>query len=161
MTAINPQAVRGPVTAVPVVAGTGVRFVEDVPNNRVVAEVDETVLFESNNADGTAPSSFPVTLSEATSNFDIIRFYFRPWTSNNCIVDKRGNQTVFMLESSWQNTSQATAAPYSFLDMLTVSGTTLSFTRGCFNQWSSTTMNEDTSFFRLYKVVGINRIASA
>ena len=42
--AINPQAVRGPVTAVPVVAGKGVRLREDTENNRVVAEADETVL---------------------------------------------------------------------------------------------------------------------
>ena len=64
--AINPQAVRGPVTAVPVVAGKGVRLREDVENNRVVAEADETVLWE-----GTGSANF--ALSESVANFDRIR----------------------------------------------------------------------------------------
>ena len=70
MPTINPQAVRGPVTAIPVVAGTGVRLVEDVPNNRVVAEVDETVLWEGNGTSGTT-----MNLSETAKNFDRIRIY--------------------------------------------------------------------------------------
>ena len=161
MTAINSnRAIRGPVTAVPVVAGKGVRLVADTVNNRWVVEADETVLWESDNADGTAPSGFPLTLSESPANFDIVRFYYRPWSSNDCVVDKKGNQTVFMLESSWINTAQS-AAPYSFMDVLTLTGTSLAFTRGCFSQWSQTTVTEDTSYFRIYKVVGINRVPSA
>ena len=118
--------------------------------------IDETVLWE--NASGASPSAFPVTLSEATANFERVRFYFRPWASNNCVVEKMGNQTLFMLESNWINTSQ-TVAPYSFLDILSASGTELSFSRGCFNQWSATSITEDTTQFRLYKVVGVHRIA--
>ena len=159
MTAINPQAVRGPVTAVPVVAGTGVRFVEDVPNNRVVAEVDETVLWESNNADGTSPSNFPITLSEVTSNFERVRFYFRPWSTNDCVVEKMGNQAVFMLESTWVATNQGKG--FAFTDVLTPTGTSLAYTTGVFAQWDANTVSTDTSQFRLYKIVGINRIASA
>ena len=46
MTAINSnRAIRGPVTAVPVVAGKGVRLVADTENNRWVVEADETVLW--------------------------------------------------------------------------------------------------------------------
>lgn len=68
MTAVNlNRAIRGPVTAVPVVAGKGVRFVEDVPNNRVVAEVDETVLFDGN---GTPTDN--AALSESPFNFEKI-----------------------------------------------------------------------------------------
>lgn len=66
--AINPQAVRGPVTAVPVVAGKGVKFTEDFENNRVVAEVDETVLWDGN---GTALTT--ATLDESLYNFEYIR----------------------------------------------------------------------------------------
>lgn len=158
MTAINSnRAIRGPVTAVPVVAGKGVRLVADTENNRWVVEADETVLWE--NASGSAPSALPVTLSEATSNFEIVRFYFRGWSSNACVLDKMGNQSIFMLESSWLNTSQ-TAAPYSFLDVLSVNGLQLSYVRGCFSQWSQTTVTEDNTQFRLFKVVGINRVAS-
>ena len=47
MTAVNlNRAIRGPVTAVPVVAGHGVRIVPDTVNNRFVVELDETVLYE-------------------------------------------------------------------------------------------------------------------
>lgn len=118
--------------------------------------VDETVLWE--NASGAAPSAFPVSLSETTANFERVRFYFRPWSSNDCVVEKMGNQTLFMLESNWINSNQ-TVAPYSFLDILSASGTQLSFLRGCFNQWSATSITEDSTQFRLYKVVGIHRIA--
>lgn len=146
---------------VDIVAGPGI--VIDNPDGNTlrvsVAQDIETVLWESNNADGTAPSGFPLTLSETPANFDIVRFYYRPWSTNDCVVDKMGSQTVFMLESSWLNTAQS-AAPYSFLDVLTLSGTSLAFTRGCFSQWSQTTVTEDTGYFRIYKIVGIHRIAN-
>lgn len=69
MTAINSnRAIRGPVTAVPVVTGKGVRLVADTENNRWVVEADETVLWE--NGDTYTKSA---TLSESISNFEYIR----------------------------------------------------------------------------------------
>ena len=71
MTAINSnRAIRGPVTAVPVVAGKGVRLVADTENNRWVVEADETVVFN-----GTAAAS--VTCSETLSNFSRLRVYVK------------------------------------------------------------------------------------
>jgi len=71
MTAINSnRAIRGPVTAVPVVAGTGVRFVKDVENNRVVAEVDETVLMDTPTE---VSNNLEIELSEVFTNFERIR----------------------------------------------------------------------------------------
>jgi len=69
MTAINSnRAIRGPVTAVPVVAGKGVRLVADTENNRWVVEADETVLYT-----GGLPSfNNTITLSEPLSNFEYI-----------------------------------------------------------------------------------------
>lgn len=70
MTAVNlNRAIRGPVTAVPVVAGKGVRIVPDVENNRFVVEADETLLFEEPNGTGTNSG----TLTEAYTNFERIR----------------------------------------------------------------------------------------
>lgn len=129
----------------------------DTSGTTPVLQVDETVLWE--NATGAAPSDFPVTLSETTSNFERIRFYFRPWSSNSCVVEKMGDQTIFMLESFWVG-GTASSVPYSFLDILTATGTQLSFTRGTFNMWSQNTLTEDTAQFRLFKVVGVKRIAS-
>ena len=65
MTAINSnRAIRGPVTAVPVVAGKGVRLVADTETNRWVVEADETVLFEN------ASGATTVNLSESIYNFE-------------------------------------------------------------------------------------------
>lgn len=71
MTAINSnRAIRGPVTAVPVVAGKGVRLVADTENNRVVAEADETVLWNGNQEAGNT-----VILSESSANFERLAVY--------------------------------------------------------------------------------------
>lgn len=75
MTAINSnRAIRGPVTAVPVVAGNGVRLVADTANNRWVVEADETVLWSTTNGSSTG------NLSEAATNFERLRFY---WNYND------------------------------------------------------------------------------
>jgi hypothetical protein len=75
MTAINSnRAIRGPVTAVPVVAGKGVRLVADTVNNRWVVEADETELWSTANGSSTG------NLSEAATNFEKLRIY---WTYNN------------------------------------------------------------------------------
>jgi hypothetical protein len=73
MTAINlNRAVRGPVTAVPVVAGKGVKFVKDVENGRVVAKIDEVVIF-----DGHLPArGNTITFDEPFTNFEYIRVIF-------------------------------------------------------------------------------------
>ena len=71
MTAINSnRAIRGPVTAVPVVSGKGVRLVADTENNRWVVEADETELWSS------LPGSTTGNLSEAITNFERVRVYW-------------------------------------------------------------------------------------
>lgn len=74
MTAVNfNRAVRGPVTAVPIVAGKGVRLTADVQNNRWVVEADETVLWEAPTPDGVSMVvDAEFTLSEAMTNFEKI-----------------------------------------------------------------------------------------
>ena len=73
MTAMNlNRAIRGPVTAVPVVAGKGVRFVQDVENNRVVVEADETVLWEGSQV---MSSTNQIELSESATNFETVVIY--------------------------------------------------------------------------------------
>ena len=68
MTAVNlNRAVRGPVTAVPIVAGKGVRLVADTQNNRWVVEADETVLW------GNSSGSASIQLSEICTNFERLR----------------------------------------------------------------------------------------
>ena len=159
MTAINSnRAIRGPVTAVPVVAGKGVRLVADVENNRWVVEADETVLWEGAPADS-------VTLSESINNFEFIDVYER-W--DNASVDStvhriymEGKQYVVL------NFSIGTNSWYLVTQKLALNGTSLSvnaahairgstYTSTDIVHESNTTLLKNT----IVKVVGVNRIAS-
>ena len=158
--AINPQAVRGPVTAVPVVAGKGVRLREDVENNRVVAEADETVLWEDANGD-LATTALPI--SESAYNFETIKVYF---------VDNNGNGGVQEIPMSTSPTAFTVLVSH-----INAAGTNSYIKNGKFALTSSTItrVNEAQSTFsgssasttlnttniKLYKVVGINRVTSA
>ena len=160
MTAINPQAVRGPVTAIPVVAGTGVRFVEDVPNNRVVAEVDETVLWS-----GAKASS--CQLSEAINHFEKIGVY---------LSDLNGKVTEVFIQPTSADFTFPTIAPAMgpnqagiTFRFITVSDNTMTVTKGktmsinyndATTTWTADT-NTTNNLNTLIKVVGINRVASA
>lgn len=158
--AINPQAVRGPVTAVPVVAGKGVRFVEDVENNRVVAEVDETVLFSS---DSGVDTSTQVVLSEAYTNFEFIRFEYLPWSETPSEQAQMfGTKYVnFCLNSGWTSTNGSWFA--LFITNYQASDTThLSVTKCGFSNCDNTSIwATSNANFRLFKVVGINRISAS
>lgn len=154
---INPQAIRGPVTAVPVVAGTGVRFVEDADNNRVVAEVDETVLWENEN--GVGSTSFPLTLSESVSNFEKVKIFWRPWSSNYTVSEKFTTDTQYYLESDWGSVA-SDSSTYHFLCFITINGTSATFNKQIFWQWGTSTITNSASNFRIFKIVGVNRIAS-
>ena len=170
MTAINSnRAIRGPVTAVPVVAGKGVRFVKDVENNRVVAEVDETVLWDG----GTAGTSGDITLSESVANFEKIAIFFN--------IAKSFEEGAYFYAGNWQhfcgddltavkkfcisgNTNNSNSDNTLVFKNQSYSvssdGKTLTYLRTTqvyFNgsSWSVATANK----FYIYKVVGINRIA--
>lgn len=66
----NLRAIRGPVTAVPMVGQSGVVVEPDTQNNQVVVRADETVLADNINNDSTS-----FTLSEKPTNFERIRIY--------------------------------------------------------------------------------------
>ena len=164
MTAVNlNRAVRGPVTAVPVVAGKGVRIVADTVNNRFVVEADETVLFE--NASGSASTAFPITLSETIQNFERVKFYWRAWpdgTANaDTVTECMTDITNYTLTTFYvNNATSSNIDPYNIVAVLGSSGTTLSTLYGYVSAWRNTTVTSTLSGFKLYKVVGINRKAS-
>lgn len=157
MTAVNlNRAVRGPVTAVPVVAGKGVRLVADTANNRFVVEADETVLF-----DGTITSSSSTgTLSETVSNFSKIKIL--------CKLNKTTNDSPQYFEFTVDGTHNV----YSMLGAVTssngncyvghaaisISGTTITYTYGNQMQFGQTPTNNKNA--TIYKIIGVNRIAS-
>lgn len=154
MTAINSnRAIRGPVTAVPVVAGKGVRLVADTENNRWIVEADETVLWEGT----TEISNFPITLSEVPANFERIRISFKSWTDNPTFNEFPGSAGLYNLNSNWADPN---GVSFYFNEKLTLNGTTLSFIAGKFCAFGDSIVNNQTNNFTVYKVVGINRIAS-
>lgn len=170
MTAINSnRAIRGPVTAVPVVAGKGVRLTADTANNRWVVEADETVLWSNNRAwvgVDIAPGTYSGTLSETVSNFERIRVYFARNNGTNLIS---GNVTEM-------DTSEITTKGGIFISTAFINSTNggffsaqtflalngLIFTETMGSQWKQSDNGLDTSkvFLHPYKIVGVNRVAS-
>ena len=161
MTTINPQAVRGPVTAVPVVAGTGVRFVEDAQNNRVVAEIDETELWS-----GTRTHS--IITSESIHNFKYIDVYQSMAGTMQCAAQRIETSNIsseFRIGCSYPYND---TTMYYFGSIWTVAsdGKTLTATnKGCgysvnLTNGSMSTYTNNSNNGGIMKIVGISRIAS-
>lgn len=157
MTAINSnRAIRGPVTAVPVVAGKGVRIVPDVENNRFVVEADETVLFYD--SDGTATTT--ATLSEPPTNFERIGITCKPWTAETGYryIEIPTSVTPYVFNSAYVPNT-ATIALFS--TRLNYSSGALVCERHVYqNSNAMGTLTNGISYFKFIKVVGINRISS-
>ena len=167
MTAINPKAIRGPVTAVPVVAGKGIRFVEDVENNRVVAEVDETVLYNypsSENAYNTSRKL--ISFSESCRNFERIRIY---------LVNNDGAMDAVEVEPGSDDHTETfqlntiSNEPRLYVKMTTwvLSASSLTYRAGSYYyiingtaSLTDPTVNKTINYVVPYKVIGINRIAN-
>ena len=157
MPAINSnRAIRGPVTAVPVVAGKGVRLVADTVNNRWVVEADETVLWE-----GTYESTGSITLSESFKNFELVRVEF---VSNENIsftsVFNSAEQTTDMelLSSFVRGAVTGISLKASHY---TLTNTTITFARGYEVSVGQSATQTSGNKLTIKRVVGINRVASA
>lgn len=170
MTAINPQAVRGPVTAVPVVAGTGVRFVEDTQNNRVVAEVDETVLWE--NSSHTPPTgdtrlTATIAYNESVGNFEFVDVYYnqaKPSQMGPAVSRRPVINGEFTFGISWpEKSSQGNW----FKMCISGSGTAGSMDGGHSSYSDAYSFENNTYAGGIWgagvidKVVGINRVAAS
>lgn len=165
MTAVNlNRAIRGPVTAVPVVAGKGVRLVADTVNNRFVAEADETVLY---NGDAVGQTAFD--LSESIMNFETVKVWIcsRENSLNPISIVEVPTTTIgstlFLFtterfDSSWQWIT------WRFDYTVSNSGTTLQLAANAYggskanNSWGSG--GNVMTDVHVYKVIGINRKAS-
>ena len=164
MTAINSnRAIRGPVTAVPVVAGKGVRLVADTENNRIVAEADETVLFEDTSSTGTLAAD--VVLSESSVHFSKLEITLG-WAGGGsspvagrliCICVPDGKRYGF---AGYIGND---AAVHYVLGGISTNGTSLTIPT-CLDMYttnnSSVTYQTFKNTIKVYKVVGINRVAS-
>ena len=168
MTAINSnRAIRGPVTAVPVVAGHGVRFVEDVQNNRVVAEADETVLWTGDTGQILIGTTGTCNLTESALNFDRLRLYARGSAQN--INGETGAGIDIVEFSPMSNTAAYYPLNLAYSNdgtslhndtcVIQISGSTLSYSKGSRFTLSTTGVSVNTSRGpAIVKIVGINRV---
>lgn len=160
MTAINSnRAIRGPVTAVPVVAGKGVRLVVDTENNRWVVEADETVLWSGSQE---LTLNTEITLSETYKNFEYIcfecsRLSLKKRTIYNTYDD--GSHYAVTL-----NDSQIDSSGTLLLDVTTISLSNVLKPKvigmGRKQLMASSLATSTTQPLTLIAVYGINRIAS-
>lgn len=118
--------------------------------------VDETVLFESAAGVG---SGTAVQLSEAYTNFEKVKFIYKPW--NNMNSDEQPifgtSEPNFHLLCGWttSNNYAIFLTTYTASDSTNLSVTKIGLNNVNGNGWATTNAN-----FKLYKVVGIHRIAS-
>ena len=155
MTAINSiRASRGPITAVPVVAGKGVRLVADTENNRWVVEADETVLWEGSYTSGTA-----IQMSEAFANFDEIKVFYKSNDNLSSVFrfSPADNTLPYLnLFSYWVPSAKNSLSVKG--SMFTLTSDTIVFTRGISGNTPGTIT--EASPITITRVVGVNRIAS-
>ena len=161
MTAINSnRAIRGPVTAVPVVAGKGVRLVADTENNRWVVEADETVLWEQSSYTYGLTS---VTLSESYKNFEMIKVY----TNKGDVITMRpdNSQLVNTCTLTHFSSSNIWSIPWSFTDNTHYEGAAgvMLYNDSGTGTMKAITVDSSAPYGRWEqpeKIVGVNRIAS-
>lgn len=160
MTAINPQAVRGPVTAVPVVAGKGVRLREDVENNRVVAEVDETVLWTGDTGMIIGSSSGSCSLSESAFNFEKIGIYaigsVVACIELHCFEIGTSPMTFGLVVSQYESNETI----FNDACVIGLSGSTLSYSNGSRTELKTTIAHRNDRGPKIVKIVGINRLSA-
>lgn len=161
MTAINlNRAIRGPVTAVPVVAGKGVRIVPDTVNNRFVVEADETVLYDGN---GTGVSN--ATLSESLYNFEKIRICIGESSGNYFLEEKTlkviPNITEFNLGFNTGATNAFIVGVHYTVTATSVTCDKVLDLKTNYTNGTSLTIEHSSGLLsNIHQVVGINRISS-
>lgn len=148
----------------PVVAGTGVRIVDDTANNRIVVEADETVLWESQDSAGHQT----VTLSESKANFERIKILvasnngttyglFHEIPSNMAnfnVIRGKGATNVWMSWIRLEFTNNTT--------LTVVSAKSFNFGSQTATSWEnpSVQVSNTEDIQVIWKVVGVHRIAS-
>ena len=157
MTAINSnRAIRGPVTAVPVVAGKGVRLVADTENNRVVAEVDETVLWS-----GTASSS-TIQLSESAENFERVKVLYKIndgiCSSVEVIPNVSGVKVGMCIIAYYSSRIRMKGTCYTLQGTSLTPESNAAMASG--PPSGTLSLATETGTFYVLQVVGVNRIAS-
>lgn len=157
MTAVNlNRAVRGPVTAVPIVAGKGVKLTADTENNRWLVEADETDLISTSQE---LSNGATFQLSESIANFEKVKIFCARNPSANAVEcnELYVGANYYFVKSSFIDNGTL------IIDnaMLSISGTTVTVSAILRKLLASTTISTATNApMTATKIVGVNRIAS-
>jgi len=154
----------------PVVAGTGVRIVDDTANNRIVVEADETVLWEGDTGMIVSSTTGTLTLSESATNFERLRVYVRGSAQGTNTETNAATGTIEIVPVS--NTgayytlstglyTNDGSSVFNDVCVFQLNGSTASYNKGVrfLMSGSAPVLNNARGPF-IVKVVGINRIAS-
>lgn len=163
----NLRAIRGPVTAVPMVGASGVIVEPDTVNNQVVVRADETVLWEGSS------TTTAIVLSEPVTNFDRFRIYGIERERSTPYVQEFGtnwgstSRWVCMHKDVCSNTQFWTSInEKAEFDELFTTLSLPSKGNSIVYAWDNNTWNKLTGTvweppFQITKIIGINRKANA
>ena len=167
----NLRAIRGPVTAVPVVGQSGVVVEPDAQNNQVVVRADETVLWsnpgpQTNTKDINWSSQ---SLSETIANFEHVKFIYSTdqsgYAPRELVFTVRSSNDSYVLQDTFANSS--TSMWLLRIAIFNLNGTSISNTDNVTRNMSIPTnggsiacSGDSTGYNILYKIIGINRIAN-
>ncbi len=134
-------------------AGPGVKL--EKSGNVLVASTDETVLWS-----GEKTSLSSITLSESYTNFDRVRFYWKPWSDEVAwrVSEIPSFALVFTLDAGWASNGGPNAGKALFVYSISSNGTNFSQIQGNFQNitggsWASSV------YCTVNKVVGVSRTA--
>lgn len=148
----NLRAIRGPVTAVPMVGASGVVVEPDTANNQVIVRADETVLWE---ATALTDHTTSCNLSEPITNFKQIQVMFQT-NNNNTFYYNYPSDTSFMTVYTANGNNTTVWHKYA---QFGISNNGSTITRNYCTEYSNSNAPNAGDVIWLYKIVGINRIA--
>lgn len=148
--------VLGQTSATNFIAGPGISITQPSEGTVRIAN-DETVLWS-----GTYQGSGTITLSEALSNFDLVRIEWCPYTEASNWLEPKDSVTTKVFDNKIHLTGVGVSTNYSYQMLvniaLQVNDTTLSESYHTSVTLHSNASNENLRGYKIYKIVGINRI---
>ena len=143
-------------SALPISAGPGIKV--ELVDNTLVFSNDETVLWS-----GTYQGADTITLSEALSNFDLVRIEWCPYTEASNWLEPKDSVITKVFNNEIHLTGIGVSTNYTYQMLvniaLQVSDTTVSETYHTSVTMHNGAVNENLRGYKIFKIVGINRIS--
>lgn len=155
----NGTYVIGQTSATNFIGGTGIKV--DSPSEGTVRIAnDETVLWS-----GTYQGTDTITLSEALSNFDLVRIEWCPYTESSNWLEPKDSVTTKVFDNTIHLTGIGVSTNYTYQMLvniaLQINDTTVSESYHTSVTIHNGAVNENLRGYKIFKVIGINRKANA